>query len=78
MHNGVFQTLEQVVRYYNTRGTLPICPSNIIEAGCWPPPEVSENVDTQFMGNPDLNEQEVADIVTFLQTLTDGYVLPPP
>lgn len=76
MHNGVFQTLEQVVDFYNTRDVLPPCPTDVIEQGCWPAPEVAENVDTQFMGDLGLTSQEVADIVAFLQTLTDGFIPP--
>lgn len=76
MHNGVFQTLEQVVNFYNTRDTLPVCPTDTIAPNCWPLPEVPENVDTLRMGNLGLTPEQVADIVAFLQTLTDGYVSP--
>lgn len=74
MHNGIFQTLQQVVDFYNTRDVLPICPTDTIQADCWPVAEVSENIDTQFMGNLGLTQGEVNDIVAFLNTLTDGYV----
>jgi len=74
MHNGVFQTLEQVVNFYNTRDVLPTCPTDIIQVNCWPAPEVSENMNTQLMGNLGLTLSEVNDIVAFLKTLTDGYV----
>jgi cytochrome c peroxidase len=73
MHNGVFQTLEQVVNFYNTRDTLPTCPTDTIQTNCWPLPEVSSNMDTQFMGNLGLTQNEVSDLVAFLGTLTDGY-----
>ena len=76
MHNGVFQTLEQVVDFYNTRDVLPVCPTDVIEPGCWPLPEVPENVDTLRMGNLGLTPEQVDDIVAFLQTLTDGFVTP--
>lgn len=78
MHNGAFQTLEQVVQFYNTRDVLPPCPTDIIVPGCWPAPEVADNVDTLLMGNLGLTDQEMDDIVAFLQTLTDGFALPPP
>lgn len=78
MHNGALQTLEQVVEFYNTRDILPVCPTDTIEAGCWPAPEVTENVDTRFMGNLGLTNQEISDIVAFMQTLTDGYMLTSP
>lgn len=74
MHNGVFQTLEQVVNFYNTRDVLPVCPTDAIEPNCWPLPEVPDNVETQFMGDLGLTQAEVNDIVAFLNTLTDGYV----
>ncbi len=62
MHNGVFEKLEEVVDFYNTR-----------DVGSWPPPEVPENVNTDELGDLGLTAQEVADIVAFLKTLTDGY-----
>ncbi len=76
IHNGVFQTLDQVVNFYNTRDVLPPCPTDAIQPNCWPLPEVSENVDTLLMGNLGLTQGEVNDIVVFLQTLTDGFVPP--
>lgn len=66
MHNGVFQTLEEVVDFYNTRDVDPR----------WAPPEVTDNIETDLVGNLGLTQQEVADIVAFLKTLTDGYVVP--
>jgi cytochrome c peroxidase len=65
-HNGAFKTLEEVVRFYNTRD-LP---------GKWPEPEVKENMNTADLGNLGLTEAEVADLVAFLKTLSDGYVKP--
>ncbi len=76
MHNGTFQTLDQVVNFYNTRDVLPVCPTDAIQPNCWPLPEVPENVDTLLMGNLGLTQGEVNDIVAFLQTLTDGFVTP--
>jgi cytochrome c peroxidase len=72
-HNGVFRTLKEVVMFNNTR--------DVMEAG-WPPPEVNENVHRHmgmggtplgFFGNLGLSNQDVDDIVSFLETLTDGY-----
>ncbi len=60
MHNGVFRTLRDAVRFHNTR-----------DLGGWAPPEVPANV-TPLVGNLGLTDQEVADIVAFLWTLTDG------
>lgn len=67
MHNGVFSTLEEVVRFYSTRdvGTADGTP--------WPEPEVAENVNDEELGDLGLTEAEIDDIVVFLFTLTDGY-----
>jgi cytochrome c peroxidase len=67
MHNGALKSLEEVVRFYNTR--------DVVGAG-WPPPEVEVNVNTELfggkpLGNFDLTEDEEAAIVAFLKTLTD-------
>jgi len=63
-HNGYFKTLAEVVHFYNTRDIQ----------GMWPPPDVSENVNMTELGNLKLTTQEEEDIVTFLLTLTDGFV----
>jgi len=63
-HNGYFKSLQEIVHFYNTRDV----------PGMWPPPDVSENLNTAEVGNLGLTEQEEADIVAFLLTLTDGYV----
>jgi cytochrome c peroxidase len=62
MHNGYFMTLTDVVRFYNTR--------DVASAG-WPAPEVAQNVNKQDMGNLNLTDSEIEDIVVFLNTLTD-------
>ena len=64
-HNGYFKSLEEIVRFYNTRD-LP-------GAG-WPPPEVTVNVNTAELGNLGLNHGEELAIVAFLNALSDGYV----
>lgn len=78
MHNGYFRTLRGVVAFYNDRDTRPACKGEATEAealrrNCWPRPEVKRNVNTDEMGRLGLTEQEVDDIVVFLQTLSDGY-----
>ena len=62
LHNGVFKTLYQVVSFYNTRDVAP-----------WPEPEIKDNLNVDEMGDLGLTNQEVEDIVAFLETLTDGY-----
>jgi cytochrome c peroxidase len=81
MHNGVFKSLEEVVRFYNTRDTLPRCQPTNTRADwgelCWPAPEVEVNVNTTDLGALGLTRAEEADLVTFMKTLSDGY-LPDP
>jgi cytochrome c peroxidase len=56
MHNGMFQTLEEVVEYYNDpRKVVP----NLI------------NIDTSLQAPLGLTDREKADLVAFLRTLTD-------
>ena len=62
MHNGVFNTLEEVLNFYNHIGT-----------GNEPVPEVYENVNHTELANLNLSSLEIADIVAFLNTLTDRY-----
>jgi len=47
-------------------------------AGCWPAPEVAENVNTAELGNLGLSPAEEAAVVAFLKTLSDGYVVDKP
>ncbi len=62
MHNGVFDTLEEVVEFYNRRDVDGVVP------------EVEQNVDnTGNIGNLNLTPGEIRDLVAFLQTLSDGY-----
>ena len=78
-HNGYFKSLKGIVHFYNTRDVKPECPGLYTEAqaldeGCWPPPEVAENVNTDELGDLGLTPEEEAAIVAFLKTLSDGYV----
>jgi cytochrome c peroxidase len=85
LHNGRFQKLEDVVRFYAERDTAP--------AKWYPrtadgavlkfddlPSEYQANLDGEVPfdrhegDKPSLTEAEVQDIVAFLNTLTDGYV----
>jgi len=62
MHNGVFDTLEEVVEFYNIEE----------KQFASPPPEVMNdiNADVDFLG---LNEPDDIDaLVAFMKTLTDG------
>ena len=61
-HNGYFNTLEEVVHFYNKRD---------VEA--FPPAEIPSTVNRDELGNLNLTSQEEQDIVAFLKTLTDGF-----
>lgn len=75
MHNGYLKSLKEVVHFHNTSEVLPRCaqgsPGERIT--CWPEPEVPENV-THKVGNLGLTNEEEDDVVSFLKTLTDGFV----
>ena len=62
-HNGYFKSLEEIVRFYNTR-----------DVAMWPAPEVPDTVNTEELGNLGLNRGEENAIVAFLRTLSDGYI----
>ncbi len=75
MHNGYLKSLKEVVHFYNTRDTLGPCkgPHDPREkVGCWPAPEVPQNLN-KTIGRLGLTGREENQIVAFLQTLTDGY-----
>ncbi|HYZ31633.1 MAG TPA: cytochrome c peroxidase [Crenalkalicoccus sp.] len=83
-HNGYIKSLKQLVHFYNTRDVhaYPVtsghCPAGTTErVDCWPMPEVPNNIDTTI-GNLGLTDEEESLIVTFLQTLTDGFTTPYP
>lgn len=61
MHNGVFNTLREVIDFYNTRDTT----FNQL-------PEVAQNIDQGGdIGELGLSDNEVNDLIAFLETLTD-------
>ncbi|MBW1746665.1 MAG: methylamine utilization protein MauG [Deltaproteobacteria bacterium] len=76
-HNGVFQTLEQIVHFYNTRDVLPACDINLgnMDPGfgvtCWLAPEVATNMNVAELGDLSLSPKQERRIVAFLKTLTD-------
>lgn len=61
-HNGFFNTLEEVVHFYNKRDVEP-----------FPPAEIASTVNHEELGNLNLTPQEEKDIVAFIKTLTDGF-----
>lgn len=82
MHNGYFKSLKGVVNFYNTRDTKPRCndpmtrEADAMRIGCWPEPEVKENLNTDEMGDLKLTDAEEDAIVAFMKTLTDGWQPP--
>lgn len=79
MHNGQFDKLNDVVRFYVTRSTQPTA---------WYPTETFDDLPLHLRGNVNvveapynrvrgqsaaLTEQEITDLVVFLKTLNDGY-----
>ena len=78
MHNGYLKSLREVVHFYNTRDSYRVpgsCPAGAEKLTCWPPAEVSANMDTTI-GNLGLSDKEEDQIVKFMETLTDGYMRP--
>jgi cytochrome c peroxidase len=69
-HNGYFKSLEEIVHFYNTRDVDGARWHGVT----WPAPEVATNINTTQMGNLKLTKGEEAAVVTFLKTLSDGYV----
>jgi cytochrome c peroxidase len=83
-HNGYIKSLKQLVHFYNTRDVYKQsvesgnCPAGTVEkVNCWPSPEVPQNLD-MTVGHLGLTDVEENQIVTFLQTLTDGFTTPYP
>ena len=74
-HNGYFKSLKEIVHFYNTRDVLPRCaPDDPREStGCWPAPEETANMNKTRVGHLGLSDAEEDAIVSFMQTLTDGF-----
>jgi cytochrome c peroxidase len=84
-HNGYIKSLKQLVHFYNTRDVVPFpvtsghCPVGKTEkVDCWPMPEVPGPTVDMTVGRLFLSDHEEDLIVTFLQTLTDGFTTPFP
>ncbi|WP_394780859.1 cytochrome-c peroxidase [Undibacterium sp.] len=85
MHNGVFDTLRDVVRFYATRATRPgdWYTSNLTSGSGQKfddvPAKYQVNINVNSIpynrregSRPALNDEEIDDIVAFLKTLTDA------
>ena len=82
MHNGYLLSLKEVVHFYNTRDVFPFhvlsghCPKGTVEkVTCWPMPEDPNN-ENMTIGKLGLTDAEENDVVAFLETLTDGFIVP--
>ena len=76
-HNGYFTSLKQIVHFYNTRDVLPRCQPDDAGEGtttCWPAPESTANMSTSRVGNLGLSDADEDALVSFMQTLTDGFM----
>jgi cytochrome c peroxidase len=75
-HNGYFKSLKAIVHFYNTRDVLPRCQPDDPGEGttCWPAPESTTNMNTSKVGRLGLSDSEEDAIVSFMQTLSDGYM----
>jgi cytochrome c peroxidase len=84
-HNGVFQTLQQVMDFYNFRDTnpekiYPLAADGKVQKFNDIPVQYHDNVDVsdppfnRHAGEtPAMTAQDEADIIEFLKTLNDGY-----
>jgi cytochrome c peroxidase len=84
-HNGVFRTLQDVLDFYNFRDTDPqkvyqVAANGIAQKYDDVPARFQANIDVadppfdRHLGEtPAMTAQDEADIIAFLQTLTDGY-----
>jgi cytochrome c peroxidase len=84
-HNGVFQTLQQVMDFYNFRDTNP---EKVYPLGADGKAQKYNDIPVQYHANVDVSDppfdrhpgetpamtpQDEADIIAFIGTLTDGY-----
>jgi cytochrome c peroxidase len=84
-HNGVFTSLAQVISFYNTRDTNPAAwyptVNGVVQLYNDLPTAMKVNVDQVDIpfglkpgATPYMTTQNEADLLCFLETLTDGYV----
>lgn len=85
-HNGVFHSLEEVIDFYNTRDTDPTkwypTVKGVLQKFNDLPAAYRANLDSIDVpfeglpvgGTPHMSPQDTADLLCFLETLTDGYL----
>jgi cytochrome c peroxidase len=87
-HNGVFHSLREVLHFYaerdiNPEKWYPRNPDGSVHKFDDLPPGAPDNVDHDPPLNrkpgdkPALSDADIEDLIAFLQTLTDGYSVPP-
>jgi hypothetical protein len=71
----LFQESQIDRAFYNTRDVLPRCGPNDPGEGttCWPASESTQNMNTKFVGRLGLSGEEEDALVSFMQTLSDGF-----
>ena len=86
-HNGVFHSLHEVMAFYVQRDTQPArwYPRNAdgsVRKFDDLPPAYRDNVNAEVpfkptaAHQPRLSEREIDDVIAYLKTLTDGYIVP--
>ena len=84
-HNGVFHTLKEMLSFYAERDTNPqrwyrrntdsaVRKFDDLPAQYHANVNIEPPFDRHAGGEPVLSEQEIDDIIAFLQTLDDGYI----
>jgi cytochrome c peroxidase len=81
-HNGFFRGLDEMIEFHATRDVGSIHAMDtcnriaaVPRAACaWPDPEIPRNVERARLGNLPITDQDIADLVGFLETLTDAGV----
>lgn len=75
MHNGVLNSLEQVVHFYNTRDVAGAgwTVDGVFKTWAQLGKEVNLNVEIHGAGNLGLTPQQESDLVAFMKALSDGW-----
>ena len=86
-HNGIYRSLEEVLRFYAERDTHPerfypvvcgrVSKFDDLPKRYWANINTEPPFDRQRDGKPALDEREIRDVIAFLRTLTDGYEATP-
>jgi cytochrome c peroxidase len=84
-HNGVYHTLQEVMNFYDFRNTnpdkiYPVDANGKVEKFNDIPAKYDANMDIvdppfdrKFGDKPAMSDQDMKDIIAFMQTLNDGY-----